>query len=93
MQHSATLVFTGRFHPDSFADFVRHRADRLSIEARIAANDGLRLEVAVSGQEDLVDAFEMACSLGPIDCLVLDVNRLGEPRGSSVAAHVVEVST
>jgi len=93
MQHAATLVFTGKFHPDSFADFVRHRANRLSIEAHIAVNDTERLEVAVSGEEDLVDAFEMACSLGPIDCLVLDVNRRGEPRSATVTAHVVEDST
>ena len=33
------------------------------------------LVVRVSGQRDLIDAFEMACSLGPIDCLVLDCAR------------------
>jgi hypothetical protein len=29
----------------------------------------------VCGSHDLVDAFEMACSLGPYECLVLDVVR------------------
>ena len=29
----------------------------------------------VSGAAELVDAFEMACSLGPFDCFVLDVVR------------------
>jgi hypothetical protein len=31
--------------------------------------------VNVSGAAELVDAFEMACSLGPYDCLVLEVAR------------------
>jgi hypothetical protein len=31
--------------------------------------------MTVSGQGVLVDAFEMAMSLGPIDCVVLDIER------------------
>ena len=33
------------------------------------------LAVADKIQGELVDAFEMACSLGPYECLVLDVTR------------------
>jgi hypothetical protein len=38
----------------------------------------------VSGQPDLVDAFEMAMSLGPEDCIVHDVIRLDtdKPEGT-----------
>lgn len=77
MKSHATLVFTGRFVPSSFDEFMRHRAARLSIEAWPRRLEGGRIEVEVAGQADLVDMFEMACSLGPIDCLVLDVERLG----------------
>jgi hypothetical protein len=78
MHHAVTLVFQGRFRTESFLDFVRHRADRLALEAGVAAVTPDRIEVSVAGQAELIDAFELACSLGPIDCLVLDHGRLSE---------------
>jgi hypothetical protein len=30
----------------------------------------------VTGDEELLDAFELACSLGPIDCIVLEHRRI-----------------
>lgn len=78
MHHAVTLVFQGRFRTESFLDFVHDRADRLALEAGIAAVTPERIEVSVAGQEELIDAFELACSLGPIDCLVLDHGRLAE---------------
>jgi acylphosphatase len=78
---NVTFIFTGRFEPASFADFARHRAARLSLDAGQPDLGSDRVRITVSGQPDLVDAFEMACSLGPIDCLVEDVSRY--PGGSS----------
>lgn len=72
---TVTFIFTGRFEPASFADFARHRAARLSLDAGQPDLRSDRVRITVSGQHDLVDAFEMACSLGPIDCLVEDVSR------------------
>jgi acylphosphatase len=72
---TVTFIFTGRFEPASFADFARHRAARLSLAADQPDLGSDRVQITVSGQPDLVDAFEMACSLGPIDCLVEDVRR------------------
>lgn len=71
---TVTFIFSGRFEP-SFADFVRHRVARLALDASAAELRSDRVRVTVSGQDDLVDAFEVACSLGPIDCLVNDVVR------------------
>jgi acylphosphatase len=71
-----TLVFTGRFEPDSFVDFARHRAARLSLHAIFSLVRTDRIEVLLSGEDDLVDMFEVACSLGPFDCLVDDTRRL-----------------
>jgi hypothetical protein len=79
MKAATTFVFVGRFDPQSFIEFVHHRAHRLSLRAGIARSGANRMEVSVSGEADLVDAFELACSLGPIDCLVLDVFRSHEP--------------
>jgi hypothetical protein len=56
-------------------------AARLSLDAGQPDLGSDRVQITVSGQPDLVDAFEMACSLGPIDCLVEDVSRY--PGGSS----------
>ncbi|MCB1501303.1 MAG: hypothetical protein KDK07_16215 [Bauldia sp.] len=70
-----TLVFTGRLLPESFAGFVVHRAGRLALPFRMESLDSGRAVVTVAGQPDLVDAFEIACSLGPADCLVLDARR------------------
>ncbi|WP_375465494.1 hypothetical protein [uncultured Methylobacterium sp.] len=74
MRNVATLVFTGRFRPDSFRAFAEHRARLLDLSVR-AEGGPERVVVEVAGQGDCVDAFEMACSLGPIDCLVRDVER------------------
>ncbi|TYC59007.1 hypothetical protein FMN50_08685 [Rhodobacterales bacterium] len=38
----------------------------------ILSSDETAISLAVEGQVDLVDAFEMACSLGPHDCIVLE---------------------
>jgi acylphosphatase len=92
MNQVATLVFRGRFSTESFLEFVRHRAERLALHAGIGTVTPDRIEVCVAGDEALLDAFELACSLGPIDCLVLDHRRLrtiesqasaGVPRSGS----------
>lgn len=76
MTQAATLIFLGRFRTESFLDFVRHRAERLALRTSIGAVGADRIEVSVSGESDLLDAFEIACSLGPIDCVVLDHRRI-----------------
>ncbi|MCX5497408.1 hypothetical protein OSH11_22105 [Kaistia dalseonensis] len=80
MRDTTTMVFLGRFVPESFAEFMRHRAARLSLEASFGTIGPERIEVEVGGDEDLIDMFEMACSLGPIDCLVLDIYREAQLR-------------
>lgn len=72
---TVTFVFSGRFEPASFADFALHRVARLALHAGPPDLRPDRVRITVSGQDDLVDAFEVACSLGPIDCLVEDVVR------------------
>jgi acylphosphatase len=75
MIETAKLVFFGQFRPSSFLDFIRHRAVRLALYARPESVRDDMVEVCVSGESDLVDAFEVACTLGPIDCLVRDHRR------------------
>ena len=75
MSERARFVFTGRFRADSFIEFARHRAARLGLWIDLAQISDEAITVNVSGAAELVDAFEMACSLGPYDCLVLEVAR------------------
>jgi acylphosphatase len=65
----------GRFDIIAFLDFASDRAARLDLELVVETFSTERFEVVVSGQPGLVDAFEMACSLGPSNCLVLEVLR------------------
>ncbi|BCH56453.1 hypothetical protein ACQZ61_02005 [Agrobacterium vitis] len=76
MSLAVNLVFEGDFNCQSFLNFVRHRAGRLDIGFDVEACSENRVAVCVIGQEALVDMFEMACSLGPTDCIVRDVWRL-----------------
>jgi hypothetical protein len=69
------MSFKGHFMPPSFVEFVDRRAARLDLEVSVTSAAADRVSVEISGQPDLIDAFEMACSLGPMDCLVLDCER------------------
>ena len=73
----ASFTFLGRLEPESFLEFARHRARRLDIALTIGACSAAAIELSVAGDEVLVDAFEMACSLGPYGCIILDVVRTG----------------
>uniref|UniRef100_A0A7C1T266 Acylphosphatase n=1 Tax=Agrobacterium albertimagni TaxID=147266 RepID=A0A7C1T266_9HYPH len=69
------FTFSGRLEPQGFVAFAEHRAARLSLGLKIAACDHERCRLTLSGPEALIDAFEMAVSLGPYDSIVLDVTR------------------
>jgi hypothetical protein len=76
---AARLTFAGRFVAPSFAAFVARRAVRLDLRVAVRSAGAELFAVDVEGQPDLIDAFEMACSLGPLDCLVLDCTSVALP--------------
>lgn len=80
MGDTTTLRFEGDLPEASFAEFARHRAARLSIAHRLVAQDARSATIRLSGPPALLDAFEMALSLGPADCIVRDVRRVGPPE-------------
>jgi hypothetical protein len=82
MSKQARFVFSGRLRTDSFIEFARHRAARLGLGIDVAQTSDEAIILNVSGAAELVDAFEMACSLGPYDCLVLEVARHDRERAA-----------
>lgn len=81
MIHSVTFCFSGDLPQASFAEFARHRAQRLSLHLEWLEQTDTRARLTIRGQADLVDAFEMALSLGPQDCLIRDVDRVDTLKG------------
>jgi len=77
IRETVTFTFSGRLEVQSFAEFAQHRARRLALGLDLLSQGPGAATMRVTGQPDLVDAFEMALSLGPADCLVLEVERSG----------------
>ncbi|WP_170314127.1 hypothetical protein [Lichenihabitans psoromatis] len=77
MSDATTISFRGRLDPVGFIEFAEHRARRLDLGVRFGDVGREAVTVTLVGEPDLIDAFEMACSLGPFDCLVLVVERWG----------------
>lgn len=77
MAERVRFVFRGRLEPESFAAFARQRAARLALGLDVGAGGATACEMTVWGEPALVDAFDMACSLGPLNCIVIDVERHG----------------
>ncbi|MCW6507016.1 hypothetical protein [Lichenifustis flavocetrariae] len=75
MREAATIKFSGTLDPARFCEFLDHRARRLDLDTRLDGVGSEAVTVTVEGEPDLIDAFEMACSLGPANCLVREVER------------------
>ena len=86
LTRTVRLSFEGRFVVPSFVEFAARRAERLDLVTRLRRADNDAIIIDVTGQLDLIDAFEMACSLGPLDCLVLDC------RSTALAVPDMETS-
>lgn len=69
------FVFSGDLKQGSFRQFAQHRAERLALGIHFGAASERFFDVTVAGDEALIDMFEMACSLGPYDCIIHEVTR------------------
>ena len=77
MTHASLLIY-GHFPGDSFPKWIVQRAQLLSLSGWVRSRGPNLIETHVSGHQVLVDAFEAACSLGPMDVIVdsIDVQPL-----------------
>ncbi|MEM1075938.1 MAG: acylphosphatase [Pseudomonadota bacterium] len=61
---------TGQVSAPGFADWICHRAKLLNLKGWVSRFDVDAVMIVVCGPLPLIDAMEMACSLGPIDVFV-----------------------
>lgn len=73
---------TGRVLAPGFADWICHRARLLDLSGWVRATPDGALCIVVVGPQPLIDAMEMACSLGPTNVLVEGI----EARPAALAA-------
>jgi hypothetical protein len=71
----ARFRFHGALRAASFSAFARTRAARLGLVLHALEVSADGAEARVEGEEALLGMFEMACALGPLDCLVRETER------------------
>lgn len=88
-QRSDSAVIATLFHLEGqlaapgFADWVRDRAVRLDLTGWVRSDGPSAMTIVVAGPPALVDALEMACSLGPMDVLVERIERSAQALDDS----------
>ncbi|MEM6382435.1 MAG: hypothetical protein AAF739_07165 [Pseudomonadota bacterium] len=80
----AVLGFEGSFDIASFQSFCFARARLLALDLRIVHREADRLTVCVSGNDVLIDMFEVAAGLGPAGAVVDQVTRFSYPQAQAV---------
>ncbi len=75
MQETTTVQLTvlGDFRSGEYTDWVRHRANILDLTGWINTRDNNFVEIEICGNPILVEAFELACSIGPYSVTVRDI--------------------
>lgn len=68
------MTLTGRFEPKALQNWMAHRALILDIDVQFISTSGTSIELEAKGHPILVEAFELACSLGPCDALINNIN-------------------
>lgn len=69
------MTFEGLLPVQSFGDFAQHRAKKLSLSLNVLSQNFQCARFIVKGPHVLIDAFEMAMSLGPAECHVKNIER------------------
>lgn|GEM_PF-5785667 len=82
-----SLVIRGRFPTESFPAWIVDRARRLNLEGSVCMKSDQCIEVCLSGERVMVEAMEVACSLGPIDVQVDTVDVQQEQNSVTTDRH------
>lgn len=83
---SERFTLSGDVIKPEFLDWISHRAERLGLNgwAQEIPEQHI-IEILVDGPEDLLDAMELGCSLGPITVWVEHIERA--PCGADEDIH------
>lgn len=76
---SQSFAIMGDVGAAVFARWIARHAARLGLRGAILRHDAARLEMIVTGLPDLLDAMALACSLGPREVWVDDIERAAMP--------------
>jgi acylphosphatase len=71
------LRILGAVGAAGFPEWICHRARILDLNGCVMRRGPGEIEVLVSGDDTLIDAMEVACSLGPADVMVERIEREG----------------
>jgi acylphosphatase len=66
----------GKVGATGFPAWILRHAARLGLVGRVLRQSHTRLDVIVAGPADLLDAMALACSLGPQEVWVDEIDRL-----------------
>ena len=70
-----TIILEGSLESDSVIPWIVHRGRLLDLSGWVQRTSKREIKMALTGAPILVDAMEVACSLGPGDVLVDSVRR------------------
>lgn len=79
------LIIHGSLAAEDFPEWIIHRALRLGLRGGIVQISDQIIEILVAGPNELVDAMEVACSLGPTSVQVERIDRT--PSGCNIAGN------
>jgi acylphosphatase len=78
--------FTGDVGDPDFLHWICHRANRLGLDGWVRQGGaGSAVEALASGPEELLDAMELGCSLGPMTVWVEQVERCPHESGAPLS--------
>lgn len=81
--HQERMVILGNLDATSFEPWIRRHAAKLGLSQAVSRLSSNRVEIVLSGPEELRDMMEIGCSLGPIDVWVERIERWPVNRGNT----------
>ena len=72
----ARLVIVGNVGASTFVPWIERHASKLGLTGLVCRGSARCLEVEADGLEDMLDALEVGCLLGPAEVWVESVSRV-----------------
>lgn len=74
-QSTERMTISGDLVPDAFLPWIDRHAAKLGLSRTVFSVSEEKIELDLSGPEELIDMMEMGCSLGPIEVWVEAIER------------------